>query len=131
MLNLPARSMTVSTAIAVLMLVLVLASGVLGGVTSLGSALFLAALSIFLAMKVALFWFISRRVSNPAGPAVLRVREWQILSIGYLVSAGFFLLAGAVGGERPWAWFGALGSAASAWIYFVASRKETSNNEAA
>ena len=131
MVNVPARSMTVSMAVAALMLVLVLASGVLGGVKSLGSALFLAALSMFLVMKVALFWFIRRRVSNPAGPALLRAREWQILSIRYLVSSGFFLLAGAVGGERPWAWFAAFGSAASAWINFVASRREASNNEAA
>ena len=131
MVNWPLRSMTVSTAVAVLILLLFLASGVLGGARSLGSALFLAAVAIFLVMKVALFWFIRRRASYPTGPVLRRVREWQILSVGYLVSSGFFLLAGAVGGERPWAWFGAFGSATLAWIYFVASREEASNNEAA
>jgi hypothetical protein len=131
MVNWPLRSMTVSMVVAVLILVLFLASGVLGGARSLGSALFLAAGFIFFSMKVVVFWFIRRRVANSTGPVLVRVREWQILSIGYLVSSGFFLLAGTVGGERPWAWFGALGSAALAWVYFVASREEASNNEAA
>ena len=95
MLNRPIRSGTVGLVVAVLMLLPVVAIAILGGVRSFGSALFLAALFIFMSMKVALFWFIRRRASNPAGPALLPVREWQLLSIGYLTSCGSSGFAGA------------------------------------
>ena len=85
-----------------------------------------------MSMKVALFLVHSVARFYPAlRPALLPVREWQLLSIGYLTSCGVFLLAGALGGDRPWVWFGAGGSAAIAWIYFAASRGEASQHGAA
>jgi hypothetical protein len=107
------------------------AAAVWGGVKSFGSGLLYAALFMFFLVKTGLMWLLRKRLSEPAGPTSLSEREWQILSLGSLASSILFLMAGILGEERPWSWFGAFGVATWAWGYYVVSRKAAGKDEAA
>jgi hypothetical protein len=78
-----------------------------------GSRLFYAAFILFFVGEVVKIWLLSRRASHPATPAILPVREWQVLAVGHGISALLVVVAGLCG-------LGAWWSLAGASIYALA-----------
>jgi hypothetical protein len=116
------RPFTVTLVLTAVMLGVLVAYGVSGGVKTLGSGLLLGGFAIFLLMRGALALFVRRHAAEVPVASLLSVPESRVLATGYFTSAVLFLMAALLGGERLWSWVGVVGSAWLGWTYFVVSR---------
>jgi hypothetical protein len=101
-----------------------IASLALGGISSVGAAVFVLGLALFFVGKAALLWFLRSRVRQDSNlPGFLPDSQWRLLSALYFAAATSLLVSALLGHERFWSMVGLVVSLMLGWTYFVISRK--------
>jgi hypothetical protein len=96
----------------------------LGGLRSIGAAVFFLGIILFFGGKGAMYWFFRQRAKQGTVlPAFLADSEWHLVSLAYFGSAVCFLVAVLLGHERFWSTVGVIGALILGWTFFVVSRK--------